>query len=84
MHSQTEPSQSLPLEDNFIVDGFDFSTGVSICLAMDEELEDSGENGVDGTAELFKRMQTTADSPQGESSEWVIVALSHTSPAPQL
>eukprot|EP00731_Ephydatia_muelleri_P023671 Em0015g1254a len=64
VHSQTEPSQSLPLEDNFIVDGFDFSTGVSICLAMDEELEDSGENGVDGTADLFKRMQATADSPQ--------------------
>ena len=72
VQSQTQPLQSsTPLrpEDNFIVDGFDFSTGVSICLAMDEDLEDSGDKGKDGvdeTAQLFRMMQTTTDSSQGE------------------
>ena len=73
----TEPAHSVPSprdEDNFIVDGFDFSTGVSICLAMDEELDDlghKGKNGVDESAALFKMTQTT-DSPQGELS-WVCI-----------
>lgn len=64
-YRQTEPSHSATpqrSEDNFIVDGFDFSTGVSICLAMDEDIEDSsgvGRSGVDETTELFKLMQTT-------------------------
>ena len=63
MPPHTEPLRpiaSLQDEDNFIVDGFDFSTGVSICLAMDEELEDSGhkaKNGITDTTALFKMMQ---------------------------